>query len=90
MIPSKNTLKNRFKSVINIFEESNDEEKRAILQTFIKQIEFDPFNKCITVEAYGDPLCAWKHIDNKELLSDSKESIGSKLSYFEEHCGGWI
>jgi len=90
VIPSKNTLRNRFKSVINIFEESNYEEKRAILQTFIKQIRFDPFNKCITVEAYCDPLSAWKHIDKQELLSNSKELVGSKLSYFEEHCGGWI
>ena len=89
-IPSKNTLLNRFKNVINLFEESSYEEKRAILQTFIKQIEFDPFNKCITVEAYCDPLSAWKHIDKKELASDSKESVSSRLSYFEERCGGWI
>ena len=33
---------------------------------------------------------ARKHIENKDKLADSKESIGSKLSYFEEHCGGWI
>lgn len=90
VIPSKNTLMNRFKNVISLFEESSYEEKRAILQTFIKQIEFDPFNKCITVEAYGDPLCAWKHIDNKDKLANSKESSSSKLSYFEEHCGGRI
>ena len=90
VIPSKDTLRKRFKSVINIFEESNFEEKRAILQTFVKEIRFDPFNKCITVEAYCDPLSAWKHIDKKELLSDSKESVSGMLSYFEEHCGGWI
>ncbi|OGI14604.1 MAG: hypothetical protein A3I68_06475 [Candidatus Melainabacteria bacterium RIFCSPLOWO2_02_FULL_35_15] len=58
------------------------------MQTFIKHIEFDPFNKCITVEAYCDPLSAWKHIDKQELLSNSKESVSGKLSYFEEHCGG--
>ncbi|GEM_PF-6192126 len=90
VIPSKNTLINRFKNIVNLFEESSYEEKRAILHTFIKQIEFDPFNKCITVEAYCDPLCTWKHIDNKDKLADSKESLVSKLSYFEEHCGGWI
>lgn len=90
VIPSRNNLLNRFKSVINIFKESSYEEKRAILQTFIKRIEFDPLNKCITVEAYCDPLSAWKHIDNKDLASNSRESVSSRTSYFEEDCGGWI
>ncbi len=90
VIPSKNSLTNRFKSIVSLFEESNYEEKRAILQTFIKRIEFDPFNKCVTIEAYCDPLSAWKHIDNRDLSSDSKESVASRLSYFQEDCGGWI
>ena len=77
LIPSKDQLKERIKGVIALYQRSNYAVKRAILQTFIKQIEFDPINKCITVEAYCDPLCTWKYTDktNKKASDCSEGTV---------------
>lgn len=88
-IPSKEQLEKRIKDIHSLFHRSNFERKRHILQTFIKQLTLDPFNKSTNIEGYSDPLCTWT--ENKK--SNKKASDCSEAYDFgsvQHGCGGWI
>ena len=89
LVPSKETLKAKITGLIDVFEKSNHEKRRQILKMFIKQIVLDPFNKCVVVEGYCNPLCTWtEDIKTNKKASDYSEA--SDLGYVEHGCGGRI
>ena len=88
-VPSKEQLKERIRDIYSLFQRSNFERKRQIIQTFIKRLKLDPFNKCVSVEGYCDPLSTWteKRKTNKKA-STMFEALD--FGYVQHGCGGLI
>ena len=87
VVPDKNKLRTKIKDIIGLFERSDFEQKRGILQTFVKQLVLDPFNKCVIVEGYCDPLCTWKgNTKLNKKASDCSEAYD--FASVQHGCGG--
>lgn len=88
-IPSKNQVKEKIKDIYSLFQRSNFEQKRNILQAFIKQLTLDPFSKSVIIEGYCDPLCTWTESSKlNKKASDCSEAYD--FASVQVGCGGWI